>query len=331
MAVRRYLLAENAQFRVTGRNEVAVNLEGRQSALSLKGYRALLEFARPLSLTEALARFDTDGRGASLRTALRGFVKSGLLRPVRTSSRRPTTDRMSSIEDVLNTRVWKPAARRALTARLRAGQACVIRNAFNPAFARQVSRQLEAVKSWPAREEFDAFFSFHHHRLSSRADFPPNVLACAELFETDPSKRFIASLSGADCSGPIEFDASLYLPGDQVLPHDDFVRKRTVAYIWYLTRSWSPRWGGQLFWCRSGNSFMPTFNTLVLFRVSRKSLHLVTATSPLARGKRLAISGWWTQPTTTSQPRKREKPGAWYSGPPLSEISRDMYAIEGEG
>ena len=86
----------------------------------------------------------------------------------------------------------------------------------------------------------------------------------------------------------------MYLPGDHSLPHRDFGGNRSVAFVWHLTRQWQSEWGGHLYWCPSGTSIAPLFNCLILFNVAASSLHLVTAVSPYARGKRLAVSGWWT-------------------------------------
>jgi hypothetical protein len=47
----------------------------------------------------------------------------------------------------------------------------------------------------------------------------------------------------------------------------------------------------------------PEFNSLVLFRVSRASLHFVTPVAPHAEGGRLSVSGWWHRPVAAPDNR----------------------------
>jgi Rps23 Pro-64 3,4-dihydroxylase Tpa1-like proline 4-hydroxylase len=72
--------------------------------------------------------------------------------------------------------------------------------------------------------------------------------------------------------------------------------------VWHLAKDWRPEWGGALFWCPKGCYLPPVFNTLWLFNVGPESIHFVTHVSPYARGKRLAINGWWTGQAATGNP-----------------------------
>merc|ERR1712224_808711 len=72
--------------------------------------------------------------------------------------------------------------------------------------------------------------------------------------------------------------------------------QRTVAYVWHLSKSWKPDYGGALYWCKHHHhvaTHPASFNTLVLFRVTTSSSHFVTAVSPRHKGKRLTFNGWW--------------------------------------
>jgi Rps23 Pro-64 3,4-dihydroxylase Tpa1-like proline 4-hydroxylase len=82
---------------------------------------------------------------------------------------------------------------------------------------------------------------------------------------------------------------------------------RLVAFIWHLARDWRSEWGGALFWCPKSLYLPPVFNTLVLFNVGPDTHHFVTEVSPYAQGKRLAINGWWTGPSTVGG---RDRPQA---------------------
>ena len=86
--------------------------------------------------------------------------------------------------------------------------------------------------------------------------------------------------------------------------------------MWHLAKDWRSEWGGALFWCAKGCYLPPLFNTLWLFNVVPESTHFVTHVSPYARGKRLAINGWWTGVTATDKPvwQGPERIGADESG-----------------
>src|SRR6185437_6139487 len=174
------------------------------------------------------------------------------------------------------------------------GRAVVIPDAFDRALADRMADALEATTRWLPHERYsDAFFHFRHHNLYERADFPRELDEFRSVMDGAATKDLVGRATRIDCSGPLTLGASLYLPGDYSLPHTDGVGTRSLAYVWYLTREWSPSWGGHFVWCPTGAIVSPTFNSLVLFRVSESSLHFVAPVAPTARGRRLAVNGWW--------------------------------------
>jgi 2OG-Fe(II) oxygenase superfamily len=185
---------------------------------------------------------------------------------------------------------------------LAGGRLVVMRDAFQPAFARRMFECLDGVPDWPLHEDYgQAHFHYSHHNLYDEGMFPPDLRWCHRVFQSASTRAWIGELSGRGCEGPVQFSASWYQPGDHSLPHSDLVRLedgqlRQVAFIWHLTRSWQPEWGGDFFWVPTARQFPPTFNTLYLFNVSRSSMHFVTTVVPGAGEKRLAINGWWTGP-----------------------------------
>jgi Rps23 Pro-64 3,4-dihydroxylase Tpa1-like proline 4-hydroxylase len=87
--------------------------------------------------------------------------------------------------------------------------------------------------------------------------------------------------------------AAWYMAGDQSTPHTDATGSRAVTWVWYLAQDWIPRWGGQFHWSATSTNLVPSYNTLVLFKVSARSSHCVIPVHPSAQGRRLTVNGWW--------------------------------------
>ena len=123
----------------------------------------------------------------------------------------------------------------------------------------------------------------------------------------------MTKLSNRDCSGPLAFGTSLCLPGDYALPHQDLYGARSVTLNWYLTRDWSPLWGGELHWCRSWERVAPGFNVVALFNVSAEARHYVSHVLPTARGRRFTVNNWWQSPTpeTATRPLRAQSGDAF--------------------
>lgn len=102
----------------------------------------------------------------------------------------------------------------------------------------------------------------------------------------------IASIRKADAQ------ATSYRAGHFLTLHDDLGtanEQRRVAYVLNLTRRWQVDWGGLLHFVDEDgqvvDSWLPQFNTLVLFRVPIR--HTVSYVAPFAGEPRLAITGWF--------------------------------------
>lgn len=205
---------------------------------------------------------------------------------------------LNSIEFFLNPEVFaEEKLVDEISDQLADGRLIVIRNAFQDAFAEHMFACLDQFREWKLYEDYQPHFHFHHHNIYDESLFPAELSHCRDVFRSEATKSFVQRLSRRDCSGETSFSASLYLPGDHSLPHNDFLMRdgqpRQVAFVWHLTKEWREDWGGEFFWCEKNRSVLPAFNTLLLFNVSLSSAHLVTLVSPHAKGKRLAISGWW--------------------------------------
>lgn len=196
------------------------------------------------------------------------------------------------------------------------GDLIVIRDALQAPFAERMFACLDQFADWKVYEGCEKHFHYHHHNIYDDNLYPPDLMLCREIFGSDSTKMFMQRLSERNCAGKTTFSASLYLPGDHSLPHDDFLGRkddhRQVAFVWHLTKDWQSEWGGEFFWCRKNRYVSPSFNSLVLFRVQPANMHFVTTVSRHARGKRLAISGWWTgkmeAESTEPEASKEENP-----------------------
>jgi len=201
----------------------------------------------------------------------------------------------------------RPSVRARLTeaaSRMASGRLIAIPDAFERDFAERMYRSLDTCRAWRLHEGHEADFHFHHHNLYDQAEFPEDLAECARIFGSPGTQAWVARLSGRRCPGAAEFSASLYLPGDHSLPHNDVATSdegfhRQVAYVWHLAKDWRSEWGGALYWCSKASYLPPSFNTLYLFNVGPDSNHFVTGVSPYAQGKRLSINGWWTGPEAT--------------------------------
>jgi hypothetical protein len=177
-------------------------------------------------------------------------------------------------------------------------------------------------------------FGYRHHKPVAKAALPPELQECMRMFGSLQSRGFVERLSGLDCGGDVQINASLFLPGDFLSLHDDSSPGRTLAFVWNLTRRWDPTWGGQFFWCRPPVSVCPTFNTMVLFAVQRdRSVHGVQPVQPLTRSRRLAITGWWTARASVAaapDPPLRKAPPFWPDNV-LTELGSGIFVTREPG
>jgi len=121
-------------------------------------------------------------------------------------------------------------------------------------------------------------------------------LAVKEFHKFFSSKEFIdfiASITDSPVSS-IDMSAFIYDDTDYLLPNDDRLEGRKIAYVVNLAKDFTEQDGGalQLFEDEKiVKSVIPTFNSLVLFEVSPDSLHQVQEV--LSDKKRITLTGWF--------------------------------------
>jgi hypothetical protein len=320
----RYLLSPRATFQVQ-RDQVRASLGQVTLLIPRRLYAVVLAFAEPSTIAAVRREHAAGISLAQFSGALQPLIDNGHLQRER-SGADPVT-----LLDRLNPAVWKPRGFvERLTRQLRAGQACVIRDAFRPAYARRIADDLASAPGWSPSEKWGPFFGYKAHGLDNPELFPESFRQLRSLFDSPATKRTVEAWTGVACQGPVRMAGSLYLPGDYALPHQDRAEGRRVSFIWYLTRGWSSSWGGQLFWCPTGQFLMPTFNMLVLFRTSNRSQHLVCPVAPTAAGHRLTVNGWWTtdRPSRVSDDDRRAKRQSdWVYGKPLKKVAPNLFVI----
>ena len=162
-------------------------------------------------------------------------------------------------------------------------------------------RKLTAVRSaflkQPfVRKESDLFSFLQTPRDLATA---PQLRAFHALFTSRAFLEYIESITGVSGLTRADMSGFIYERGDHLLPHDDRLSGRRIAYVFNLSQRFSARDGGALtlFDTESGKPtkpaehILPTDNMLVLFQVSPISFHQVDEV--LTKKRRMTIAGWF--------------------------------------
>jgi len=117
-----------------------------------------------------------------------------------------------------------------------------------------------------------------------------------EAINTPSFLQFLRAVTGVGNIMAADAQATRYMPGHFLKKHTDTVagQYREIAYVLNLTKDWQADWGGLLqFMDEDGKiteTYLPTFNSLTLFRVPM--WHHVSYVAPSATAARYAITGW---------------------------------------
>ncbi len=117
-----------------------------------------------------------------------------------------------------------------------------------------------------------------------------------EFYKFFSSKEFIAfvsELTGMKLKS-IDMSGFVYIDGDYLLPHDDRLSGRKIAYVVNLSKNFTDADGGalQLFKGKKiVKSIPPAFNMMTLFKVSPNSVHQVQEV--MSKKKRISLAGWF--------------------------------------
>ena len=127
----------------------------------------------------------------------------------------------------------------------------------------------------------------------------PNYLYIDKLKKILISYKFINTIkeiSGENINKLNEIFISMYDKNCFLDIHED-QNKGKIAFVIYLTKDWKIDYGGNLHFINDDEiikkSYKPSFNTLILFKVSSKSKHFVSSINSYIQNKRYCITGWY--------------------------------------
>ncbi|HLC81854.1 MAG TPA: 2OG-Fe(II) oxygenase family protein [Candidatus Nanoarchaeia archaeon] len=152
-----------------------------------------------------------------------------------------------------------------------------------------------------AKEQFhlkdsDLFTFFQTYDFRATKNRP--VKEFRDFFASPEFIDYLSKISNTKLKNNPECFATIYQDTNYLLPHDDHVENRKIAYMVYLSNL-SKKEGGTLnfYSSRKGlplkiaKKIAVSFNTLVLFEVSKKSFHSVSEVT--AKKQRLTVTGWF--------------------------------------
>jgi|SRR3989344_1126084 len=110
--------------------------------------------------------------------------------------------------------------------------------------------------------------------------------------------EYLKKITDLKISGKIDLFASIYQDTDFLLPHDDQIQGRMIAFMLYLNDLQEKDGGALAFYkCKNKNPYriskmiIPKAGTLVFFEVSPLSFHRVEEV--LTDTQRITLSGWF--------------------------------------
>jgi Rps23 Pro-64 3,4-dihydroxylase Tpa1-like proline 4-hydroxylase len=130
---------------------------------------------------------------------------------------------------------------------------------------------------------------------------PRDILHSFGRFMSSPSLiELIRDITSIGDISQADARATRYGPESFLTIHDDDVAEthRRAAYVFGLTSSWRPEWGGLLLFHGANgdveHGLVPRMNVLNLFAVPKR--HSVSLVAPFAPAPRLAVTGWFRVP-----------------------------------
>ncbi len=164
---------------------------------------------------------------------------------------------------------------------------------------KQVSFLLHAVQKQKFEKKESDLFSFSQTKdLSKSTAFVLSSLHT--MFTSSYFFKWLQEISGIPkLKTRVDLHGTCFSQTDHLLPHDDVLDDRKLAYILYLS-TLSKKDGGALefFSVTADNqpvkivaSYPPIENSFMIFFVNRKSFHQVTEV--VADKKRFALGGWF--------------------------------------
>jgi Rps23 Pro-64 3,4-dihydroxylase Tpa1-like proline 4-hydroxylase len=201
------------------------------------------------------------------------------------------------VDECINPAYRQPARIKRLHAIFRAAKPfphLVLQRFFLPGLAEELRQALLAEEFVPKESDL-----FRFRQTATDLKVRPAFEQFADFINSHPFLQVIRGLTGITALRRADMTGFIYGSGDRLLPHDDRLAGRRIAYVLNLSRGFTRRDGGGLTFfmtkdgrpVRPAGTIPPAFNTLTLFEVSRKSFHQVDEV--LADRERLSIAGWF--------------------------------------
>jgi Rps23 Pro-64 3,4-dihydroxylase Tpa1-like proline 4-hydroxylase len=159
-------------------------------------------------------------------------------------------------------------------------------------FSSKINRVAEQVLNEKFVEQNSDLFQFQQTDDCRKATQP----AVKEFYEFFSSKEFISfvsSITGEKLKF-IDMSAFIYDDTDYLLPHDDRLEGRKIAYVVQVGDNFAKEDGGALQLLEGKKvvkSISPSYNAFTIFKVSSKSWHQVQEV--LSSKKRVSFAGWF--------------------------------------
>jgi len=165
---------------------------------------------------------------------------------------------------------------------------------FQPEIFAGVSRAVEKLEFYPKSSYLFDFYKTND--LSTITE--PTLTAFKEYIYSKQFVTYIETITGTKLSTLADLFVSLYQDTNYLLPHDDKIGTRKIAFLVYIS-DFSDAEGGALeIWDNDGKNptrivdkIIPKANSMVLFEVSEKSFHAVEEV--IVDKQRIAITGWY--------------------------------------
>ena len=194
--------------------------------------------------------------------------------------------------------MYQPLAWEGMHKRFNAGKPfphVVLKHVLSPSTINALRWAVERVpkKRWNT----DLYQFWQTDDLKKSSD--PTVQKFVKWWASLDTKDAVCRIAGVKVPGPVDIAGFVYKQADYLLPHDDRMPGRKVAYVLYLTSS-KKGGGGELDLfetdaagkpMRVSKSVAPVAGQLVLFSVSRHSYHQVA--EQLSKRPRVTIGGWF--------------------------------------
>jgi len=171
----------------------------------------------------------------------------------------------------------------------------VLKEFFSTKRIQQVASALRKERFYEKESDLFAFQQTNDLKKTKK----PALKELYRFFSSAQFTQYIGKLMRTKLRKSVDMAGFVYDSCDYLLPHDDRLEGRKVAYVLNLSRGFKKRDGGtlELFATKKGRpvrvvkQISPRFNTLVLFNVTPKSFHHVREV--VSNKKRVSIGGWF--------------------------------------